>query len=329
LTTDDVALAIDIGGTKLAAALVDATGRVLRRSSLPTGQQARLALGGPADVLGAVEVLARSMAAAADRMPLGIGIASAGPVDITGGRVTPVNIPDLHGRPLVDHLRGVLPDVPVTLVGDGLAAAAGEHWAGAGRGHDNLVAVVVSTGVGGGLILDGRLHYGSSGNAGHTGHAPVAIDGDPCPCGARGCPEAYASGPALLAWARSHGWDAPDTATGADLAAAARTGDPIATRAFKRAGDALGTMSAAIAATCDVSAIVFGGGVAASGETLLDPIRRSFAAHAALGFVASCRIVPLALGGDICLIGAAALVHRPEQYTSDRFHGSRVLTTRA
>ncbi|WP_344660791.1 ROK family protein, partial [Catenulispora subtropica] len=230
--------------------------------------------------------------------------------------------------------------------------------AGAGRGHDDMAAVVVSTGVGGGLILGGALYYGASGNAGHLGHAPVVVGGERCACGAAGCPEVYASGPNLVAWARRNGWDAPSPrpatadlagrarANGRSLpwkhhpdadaptpgdplprrpdaaapAAAARAGDPVAVAAFGRGGRALGAMLAAAAASCDVTAIVVGGGVARAGDTLLDAVRSSFAEHAVLPFAASCQILPAALDADACLVGAAALIHRPDRYASARFH---------
>lgn len=316
-------LAVDIGGTKLAAALVDAAGGVRARTSTPTDRSARVAAGGPADILDAIVVLARTTAARAEEPLAGVGVASAGPVDLPAGSVAPVNIPDLHGRPVLDALADLAPAGPARLVGDGLAAAAGEHWTGAGRGHDDMAAIVVSTGVGGGLVLGGRLHYGASGNAGHLGHAPVVVDGEACACGAAGCPEVYASGPNLVAWARDNGWDPPSNRfDAADLAAAAKAGDRVAVAAFERGGRALGAMLAAAVASCDVTAIVVGGGVARAGDILLDAVRGSFIDHAVLPFATSCQILPAALDGDACLVGAAALIHQPDRYASARFHAS-------
>src|SRR5438046_664543 len=130
-----------------------------------------------------------------------------------------------------------------------------------------------------GRILGGRLPGGASGKAGHVGHAPVVVDGEPCPCGGRGCPEAYASGPSMVRWALRNGWRPRDAGDGVELAASARAGDPCAAEAFARGGRVLGAMIAATAATCDISRVVVGGGVAQAGELLMEPLRRSLNDH--------------------------------------------------
>src|SRR5262249_4350574 len=188
-----------------------------------------------------------------------------------------VSLSGLHGLRLRDRLAPLVPGRPTRLTGDGLAAAAGEHWTGAGQGCDNLLAIVVSSGVGGGLILGGRLFGGASGNAGHVGHAPVVMDGAPCPCGGRGCPEAYASGPCRGRWAAREGWRPTGTGDAVELASAAVDGDRAAVAAFERGGRALGAMIAAAAATCDLDRVVIGGGVAQAGDLLMGPLRRSLA----------------------------------------------------
>ena len=160
----------------------------------------------------------------------------------------------------------------VRLAGDGICATIGEHWVGAGRGSRHMLGVVVSTGVGGGLILDGRLHHGRTANAGHIGHMVVDVNGEPCPCGSAGCVESLASGPAMVRWARANGWPGPaDTAR--DLVAAARDGDPVAGAAVDRAARALAAAFVSIAAACDLDRVVVGGGVARAGELLFAPIR--------------------------------------------------------
>src|SRR5262249_54955809 len=142
-------------------------------------------------------------------------------VDVVRGRVSPINIPSWRDFPLRDRVQDLLPDLPVALAGDGLCMTLGEHWASAGRGSDSMLGMVVSTGVGGGLVLNGRPFPGRTGNAGHVGHIVVeADDGWPCTCGARGCVETVASGPNLVRWARQQGWQAPDHADAAHLAAA-------------------------------------------------------------------------------------------------------------
>jgi glucokinase len=215
-------------------------------------------------------------------------------------------------------LAPLVPGRPTRLTGDGLAAAAGEHWTGAGQGCDNLLAIVVSTGVGGGLILGGRLHGGASGNAGHVGHAPVVVDGEPCPCGARGCPEAYASGPSMVRWAIRLGWRPRGAGDAVELAAAAGAGNLFAVEAFERGGRALGAMIAATVAICDVNRVIIGGGVAQAGALLTGPLRRSLADHAVLPFAAATELAPARLGPDASLVGAAALIHRDSVYAQSQ-----------
>jgi glucokinase len=315
-----VAVAVDIGATKIAAALVDEAGTVRSRRRVPTADVTRSPVGA-ADALGdQVAQVARPVGLAG---VTGIGLSSAGPVDLSAGSVAPVNIPELRGVALLRRLAALVPGRPARLTGDGLAAAAGEHWTGAGQGCDNLLAIVVSSGVGGGLILGGRLFGGASGNAGHVGHAPVVMDGAPCPCGGRGCPEAYASGPSMVRWAVGEGWRATGTADAVELAAAAAGGDRAAVAAFERGGRALGAMIAAAAATCDLDRVVIGGGVAQAGELLMDPLRRSLADHAVLPFASTITLAPTRLGTDASLIGAAALIHRGDAYAG----GERVAAT--
>ncbi|GAA2747622.1 hypothetical protein GCM10010440_44070 [Kitasatospora cinereorecta] len=184
--------AVDIGGTKIAGALVDSSGTLLATTRRPTPATA-----GAQTVLGAVrEVLADL--AADGRWPevSAVGIGSAGPVDVAAGTVSPVNIAAWRGFPLVDEVRRQV-GLPVTLIGDGVAIAEAEHRQGAATGYRSVLCMVVSTGVGGGLVLDGRVHDGPTGNAGHIGHISVDLDGEPCPCGGRGCVEGLASGPAI------------------------------------------------------------------------------------------------------------------------------------
>ncbi|EUA28572.1 ROK family protein [Mycobacterium intracellulare] len=201
--------------------------------------------------------------------------------------------------------------VPVVLGGDGLCMALGEHWIGAGRsaGPDArfLLGMVVSTGVGGGLVLDGVPYAGRTGNAGHVGHIVVELDGPPCTCGGRGCVETVASGPWMVRWARDNGWAAPPGAGARDLAVAAAAGDPVARRAFHRSANALAAMIASVGAVCDLDLVVIGGGVSKSGPLLFDPLRAKLADYAGLDFLSGLRVVPGELGGAAGLIGAAAL----------------------
>ncbi|MGY0488391.1 ROK family protein [Streptomyces sp. WG-D5] len=304
----DLVAALDIGGTKIAGALVDDRGHLLVRAQRPTPAQED-----GDTVMGAVEaVLGELTAAAAWPRVRAVGIGSAGPVDRSRGTVSPVNVPGWRGFPLVERVRAVTGELPVELIGDGVAMTAAEHWQGAARGHDNALCMVVSTGVGGGLILGGALHPGPTGNAGHIGHISVDLDGDPCPCGARGCVERIASGPNIARRALDRGWrPGPDgDATAAAVAAAARAGDPVATASFERAAQALAAGIAATATLVEIDIAVVGGGVAKAGDVLFTPLRRALRDYATLSFVQNLTVAPASTGTDAGLVGAAAAALR-------------------
>ncbi|NJQ05621.1 ROK family protein [Streptomyces lonarensis] len=308
MTTDLVA-ALDIGGTKIAGALVDDTGAVRERFQVPTPARE----GGDSVLAAVTAVLDRLVAADGWSAVRGLGIGSAGPVDARSGTVSPVNIPGWRGYPLVSGARRTVGDrLPVALVGDGAAIAAGEHWCGAARGVDNALCMVVSTGVGGGLVLDGRLRTGPSGNAGHIGHICVELDGDTCPCGGRGCVEGIASGTAIARWAGERGLLAPDGGppTAAHVAAAAGDGEPVATAAFRRAARALAAGIAATATLVELDVVVVGGGVAHAGDVLFAPLTTALGEYAALPYVRGLPVRPALLGADAGLVGAAAAVRR-------------------
>jgi len=296
-------LTLDIGGTKIAAGLVDQSGTLVQAATRPTPKNH-----------GAEEVWALTHRMIADAIQTAgggvcaVGIASAGPIDLATGTVSPINIPSWRGFPLRDRVAAAVPGVPVRLAGDGVCMALGEHWRGAGRGVDFLLGMVVSTGVGGGLVLDGAPYHGRTGNAGHVGHVVVELDGQPCSCGGHGCVETIAAGPWMTRWAVANGWAAPPGADTAALAEAAANGDAVAARAFRRGATALAAMIASVAAVCDLDLVVIGGGVAKSGRTLFDPLNEALAGYARLEFIRGLRVVPASLGGDAGLIGAAALV---------------------
>ena len=293
-------LALDIGGTKIAAGIVDAKGQLLQQNRQPTPRSTD-----PEEVWAAAERTIAAALAGAGGEVAGVGISSAGPIHLSDGTISPVNIPAWRGFPVVEKASAAVPGVPVRLAGDGLCMALGEHWRGAGRGAAFMLGMVVSTGVGGGLVLDGVPYSGRTGNAGHVGHTIVDLDGPPCSCGAHGCVEAIASGPHLVAWARANGWSGTDAK---ELAVAAAAGDDVAVRAFGRGARAVAAMIASVAATCDLDLVVFGGGVANAGPVLFDPLSAALGEYAALDFIRGLRVVPAALGGDAGLVGAAALL---------------------
>ncbi|MFB7514899.1 ROK family protein [Streptomyces sp. NPDC056144] len=298
---------MDIGGTKIAGALIDAEGHVVVRAQRPTpARESSEAL------MAAVAAVVDELAAHPEWVSLScLGIGSAGPVDTFAGTVSPVNIPAWRSFPLVERVRShpAVPEViePV-LVGDAVAMAAAEHWIGAAKGVANALCMVVSTGVGGGLILGGSVHAGTTGNAGHIGHITVDQNGPLCPCGARGCVERYASGTAIAAHALELGWAPPVglPATAREVEAAARAGDPRAIAAFDRAGRALAAAIAATAALVELDLVVVGGGVSQAGEVLFGPLRHHLTSYAVLDFTRAVSVVPAALALDAGLIGAAA-----------------------
>jgi glucokinase len=188
-------LAIDIGGTKLAAALVDEAGSVLFSATRPTPRT---------DVMSALAALIAEVTDGGPP-PEAVGVGCAGPLDLAAGTVSPVNMPSWRGFPLRDEVQK-LTGLPTMLAGDAQCFALGEHWLGAGQGCTSLLGVVVSTGIGGGLVIDGAPLLGPTGNAGHVGHMSIDPYGERCECGGRGCVERYSSGPNLVRWALENGW---------------------------------------------------------------------------------------------------------------------------
>jgi glucokinase len=276
-------LAIDIGGTKVAAGLVDETGRLSARASraTPSGDDA-------AAVLAAVLAVAGEVRAGGE---VACGVGCGGPMERGGAAVSPLNIPAWRGYPLQARLAEVL-ELPVHVDNDAKALALGEGWTGAARHHRDFLAMVVSTGVGGGIVLDGRLLDGAGGNAGHIGHVIVEPEGRACPCGARGCLEAEVSGTAI----------------------AARTGRPAAeapTEERHRAGRLVGRAVGSVVNLLDLPLAVVAGSVALGfGSDLFGPAQAELDRTARLDFSRGARIVPAGLGGEGPLVGAGAVAWR-------------------
>ena len=308
IMTDGSVLAIDIGGTKMAVGIVAADGRVMTSSRTPTPPGAD------------AETIWTALRHAIEALPdldhvSGIGVGCGGPMVWPAGGVSPLNIPGWRGFPLRQRLRDAF-DLPVRLHNDAICVAVAEHWRGAGVGVDNMLGMVVSTGVGGGLVVAGRVVDGNSGNAGHVGHIVVDPDGALCPCGGRGCLEGIARGPAIAAWAVEHGWQPTGDVTARALADDARGGNAVAVRAFDRAGRAVGIAIASAAALLDVTLVVVGGGLAQAGDLLFAPMRAAIADHAKVDFLRDLTVVPATLGNDAGLVGAAALVLAGDRYWS-------------
>lgn len=306
-------LAIDIGGTKLAAGLVEPGGRL--GSSGQTATPSRL---DAEQLWRTVESLVHRILAdgrTGAAALAGVGCGCGGPMEWPAGRVSPLNIPAWRGFPLQERLLQLFPGVPVRVHNDAICMAAGEHWRGAGRGRSCMLGMVVSTGVGGGLILDGKLANGATGNAGHIGHVVVDPAGPPCVCGGRGCLEAIARGPALAAWAQGEGWRPGQVqVTARELASDAAQGHPVGQAAMRRAGRALGIAIASATHLCDLEVVAVGGGLAQAGSLLFDPLEEALRSHLGLDYALGVRVVPAELGQSAGLIGAAALVFAGDRY---------------
>jgi glucokinase len=277
-------LAVDVGGTKLAAALVDDRGEVSGRAVVPTPLDR--------DADGLFDVLLQLVRGVRDSSlaeVAGCGVGCGGPM--ADGLVSPLNIPAWHGYPLQQTLADAL-GLHVVVDNDAKALALAEGWLGAASGVDNFLAMVVSTGVGGGLVVDGRLLDGRSGNAGHIGHVIVEPQGRWCVCGARGCLEAEASGPSIHA------------ATGV---AAAASGDDVK----ERTGTMVGRAIASVASLLDLELAVVGGSVALGfGEPFFEAAQRELSSRAQISFARHCQVVPVGLGELAPLVGACALAIR-------------------
>jgi glucokinase len=306
--SDRSALAIDIGGTKLAAAVIDSEGQVLATDRVATSD----ASDGDA-LFDSLESLCRRVMAQARTSDTGaVGVGCVGPMTYPAGIVSPLNLPLWREFPLRDRLITAF-DLPCIVDNDAKALALGEHWRGAGHGSRNMLGMVVSTGVGGGIILDGRLLDGFSGNAGHFGHIIVWPDGPQCGCGARGCVEGVASGSGLTrrlsnAIAEGSPTYLSPGASAVEIAAAARQGDTLAQWLFRTAGEAVGRGIASAAAVLDLELVVIGGSIALKAWDILGPpleseLRRS----AKLDFTRGVRVVRAQLGDAAGLLGAAQL----------------------
>ena len=306
-------LGIDVGGTKLAAGVIAPDGRVLsyRRESTPTHLDAE-------GLLTVVVELAERARGESAETPVRLGVGCGGPMIFPEGIVSPLHIPAWRGFPLRERLQAAL-GLPAVLDNDAKAFALGEALFGAGRGAHCLLGMVVSTGVGGGVVVGGRLHDGASGNAGHVGHVIVSGQGPRCYCGAIGCVTAYASGVGLAARARaalargaSSSLDSLplEGVTGEAIAAAAGEGDPLAARLMRDAASALARAIASAAALLDLDRVVIGGGIAQSGDLLFAPLRRELRRRACLSFARDLDVRPAELGRESGVVGAAALVYQ-------------------
>lgn len=311
-----LAVGVDIGGTKVAAGVVDEAGRLLAcvRRPTPSDDAARVT----EVIVDAVAELRSAYDVAA------VGVGAAGWVDASRSRV--LFAPNVAWRdtPLRDDIASQV-GLPVVIENDANAAAWGEYRFGAGGQERHLVVLTVGTGIGAGLVLDGRLYRGGFGLAGEPGHMRVVADGRPCRCGNRGCWEQYCSGTALVRAARDLAGRRPaDAARMLELAGtveaidgpvvttAAKAGDPAAIECFDEIGRWLGQGIADLAAVLDPARFVIGGGVADAGDLLLRPARDAYVAGlTGRGHRPFADVVLATLGGEAGVIGAADLARTP------------------
>jgi glucokinase len=289
-------LGLDIGGTKIAAGVVDPHGGVhgfvtAATDAAPDVGVARLfELGRRAVSESGLEIDA-------------VGIGCGGPLDSTKGMLlAPLHLPGWSDVPITALAHEAFGRQAV-LDNDGVAAAAGEHRYGAGRGARNMVYLTLSTGVGGGVVLDGALHRGTSGNGGELGHVTVDWHGRACGCGRRGCLEAYCSGTSIAARAREAGMEG---ASAADVAQAALAGNSIAAKVWDETCEALACGITSIANLFEPELVVLGGGVVRTGEQLLGPVRERVAEQV-IGPPPT--IVAAASGDAVGVVGAAAVAY--------------------
>jgi glucokinase len=283
----DVVVSLDIGGTKIAAGLVTRDGVVIDRARIKVNA-AQTPEGLFNDLAAMVIDIISTARGRHAAVPIAIGVGAAGPLTHNAELISPLNIPCWRDFPLAGSLRD-LTGLSVYGDGDAKALALGEGWKGAARGHDNFLAMVVSTGVGGGIVLNGRLLDGETGNAGHIGHIIVEPSGRRCVCGARGCLEAEASGPAIEAI----------------------TGRPPTQPTYEiiqRTGRLVGRGVASACNLLDLPLAVIGGSVALGfGAPFFHAAQSSLDDLCRLNFSRGARVVPARLGDDGSLIGAAAV----------------------
>ncbi|MEY2397234.1 MAG: glucokinase [Actinomycetota bacterium] len=274
-------IAIDIGGTKIEVGIVDETGAIACR------ERAATAVDDPWSTLaGLLERMGASGFA-----PMAVGVGCGGPMAPRGETVSPLNIPGWREFPLRARLAEAT-GLDVFVDNDAKALALGEGWRGAAQGERNFLAMVVSTGVGAGIVLDGRLLDGETGNAGHIGHVIVEPNGAPCACGAFGCLEAEASG----------------------LQIERRTGRPAAVAdatTVARTGMLVGRGVASVVNLLDLKLALVGGSVALGmGAPFFAAAQRELDSRCRIEFARGARIAPVGLGADGPLIGAAAVAYR-------------------
>ena len=301
-------IALDIGGTNIRVASVAGDGTIHGRRTAPTESQRGTAHGVAAMIAMIEDVLGE----VGSRAPQAIGVGVSGPVDHSTGIIAnPHTLPGWEGLDLRGSL-GARFAVPVVVDNDANAAAIGEWWLGAGRGARRLAAVTIGTGIGVAFLVDGDVQRTPDGRHGEAGHHVLDPHGPACYCGARGCWEQLAAGPALPRLAADAGLEVAD---GADLTAAARAGDPRAMAAFARLGRWIGLGLVNITAIFCPDVVVIGGSVGAQHDLFGRQVAEAMAAHATMIPTAGVRVCAAERPGDAGLLGAAQAALRAVERT--------------
>ncbi len=306
---------IDLGGTQIRTALATAPNHLHRTIRMET-----LADQGPDAVLRRIEEASRQVAGDAWSSVEAIGIIAPGPLDPWRGVILEApNLPGWEDLPLKDRLSSSL-GRPVVVGNDANLAALAEQRFGAGQGKPHTIYITVSTGIGGGVIIDGQLLLGARGLAAEVGHMTLEANGPPCTCGNMGCLEALASGPAIARDARAAitagressllalAGNDPRRITARLVGKAAAAGDSLAIELFQRAGFYIGLGIVNLMNLFNPAIIVIGGGVSQVGDLIFEPIHQTVQARAGHFYWEDCPIVPAALGDDVGLLGALAMV---------------------
>lgn len=310
-------IGIDVGGTNVKIALVNDSGKIIYSNSVPT----RAEMGYEYTVNNikqAIYDLMKETKLEAKDIE-GIGFGFPGQVDYKSGvvRLAP-NIPGWVEVPIAKMIEDEF-HIPTRVDNDVRCAALGELKYGAGKGCENLICITVGTGIGSGLIVNGKLVRGASNAAGEIGHIKLQIhDGPICGCGDTGCMEAFASGPAIVAMAEEYIKGGKSTkyremANGGDItpfivAEAAKAGDPVARRIFSRIGEYIGIGMASVVNLLNPEKIIVGGGVADAGDILLEPMKEALKKRAMKIAGETVEVVPAQLGNTAGVIGASLLI---------------------
>ncbi len=307
-------IGIDLGGTNVRAGVVTVEGEILSRD----GRATEVHLGQDYSVRQIVISAVAAMEGAGLRKSdiAGIGVGSPGPLDAFSGLVlSPVNFPTWGTVPIVKIMSEAFDGIPAALDNDANVVAYGENWLGAGRDTENFLCITLGTGVGGGVVCEGRLLHGFDGNAAEVGHICINFDGPPCNCGGVGCLEQYCSATAIVRRAKAAmAVEKPRTSVSTDgltaqkIADAARAGDEFARRMYEETGFYLGIGIVSAVALYNSEIVAIGGGMAHAGDLIFGPTRRTFRKYGYPSLRDKLKIEPVRLGDDAAIIGAAKLI---------------------